>query len=126
MPKLPRFRSAQSCALIPFAFMCGSLLAQNSKTYVVAFQQQSLPTNVDQLVTSSGGKIVAKLPEIGGIEVNSSDPNFIANIAKDSSVRAADVATPTQLIDPVAQDAGNNGGTCSPTGSDTDPRMPIH
>lgn len=124
MSKFPQFRSAQCCALILSAFMCGSLLAQNSKTYVVAFQQQSLPTNVDQLVTSSGGKIVAKLPEIGGVEVDSSDPNFIANIAKDSSVRAADVATPTQLIDPVAQDAGNNGGTYSPTGSDTDPRMP--
>lgn len=123
MPK-SRFRSAQSGAFLLASLFSSSLLAQNSKTYIVAFQQQNLPANVDQLVANSGGKILAKLPQIGGIEVDSSDPNFISNIAKDSSVRAADEATPTRLIDPVVQDAGNNGGTFSPTGSDTDPRMP--
>src|SRR5690348_1424662 len=126
MPKFPLVRTARFCALaLPVLLWSSLTLAQSSKTYVVAFNQQSgLPANVDQLVTSAGGKIVAKLPEIGGIEVTSSDANFISKIAKDSSVRAADEATPTQLIDPVAQDAGNNGGTFSPTGPDTDPRMP--
>jgi len=124
---MPKFLSCRSAQFSAFALplLCGSMLfGQDSKTYVVAFQQQSLPANVDQLVANSGGKMVAKLPEIGGIEVESSDPNFITNIAKDASVRAADEATPTRLIDPVAQDAADNGGTYSPTGSDTDPRMP--
>jgi len=124
MPKCHCFRSAQLSALFLPIILCGSLAAQSSKTYVVAFQQQNLPANVDQLVSNSGGQILAKLPQIGGIEVESSDPNFIAKIARDSSVRAADEATPTKLIDPIAQDANINGGTYSPTGPDTDPRMP--
>src|SRR5690348_200393 len=100
MPK-SRFRSAQFGAFLLASLFSSSLVAQNSKTYIVAFQQQSLPANVDQLVANSGGKILARLPEIGGIEVDSSDPNFISNIARDSSVRAADEATSTRLIDPV-------------------------
>ncbi len=92
--------------------------------YTIAFNQQSgLPANVDQMVAAAGGKITTRVPEIGGIGVVSDNPNFAAEIAKDASVKAADVSATTGLIDPVAddataQDSGNNGGTSSPTGSD--------
>jgi lantibiotic leader peptide-processing serine protease len=126
MSKFPLLSPARLGAFLLFSAVCGSgMFAQTSRTYAVAFQQQSgLPANVDQLVASAGGTIVAKLPEIGGLEVSSSDPNFISKIASNASVRAADVATPTQLIDPVVQDASDNGGTYSPTGPDVDPSMP--
>lgn len=93
-----------------------------SGMWVVAFNQPSgLPSNVDSMVANAGGTIVARLPEIGGIGVQSSNPNFAAAMAANSSVKAADVATETRLIDPIAQDADDNGGTYSPTGPDTQP-----
>src|SRR5438270_10338374 len=76
--------------------------AQNSQTFVVAFSQQSgLPANVDQIIANAGGTITIRMPEIGGIGVTSSNPNFATQIAADPSVKAAGVATQTKLIDPV-------------------------
>jgi subtilisin family serine protease len=95
--------------------------------YVVAFNQPSgLPPNVDKLISDAGGTIVERLDAIGGVGVLSTNPNFLANIAKASSVKAADVATEAHLIRPPEQgpeltSAGNNGGTATPTGSDAQP-----
>src|SRR5438105_2707905 len=46
--------------------------------YTVAFASSSLPANVDQLVAAAGGKILVRLPEIGGLGVVSSNPGFAA------------------------------------------------
>lgn len=102
-------------------FFAATAFAQNTtRTYVVAFNQSSgLPANVDQIVTNAGGKITTRLTQIGGIAVESSDPDFATKVARDSSVKAAGIATPTQLIDPIAQDADNNGGTYAAPGPDT-------
>jgi subtilisin family serine protease len=90
-----------------------------SLNYTVAFNQPTgLPANVDQLVANAGGTITLRLPEIGGIGVRSANPNFAVDIAKDATVKAAGVSATTSLIDPVVQDADNNGGTYSPPGSD--------
>ncbi len=102
--------------------------AQNAaKQWVVAFQQpSSLPANVDQMVAAAGGTITAKMPQIGGIAVSSSNPNFGAAITTNASVKSADVAVTTQLIDPIAESAStagasNNGGNYSPAGPDPQP-----
>src|SRR3954452_16572164 len=100
--------------------------APSPQSYTIAFNQQSLPANVDQLVTAAGGTITTRLPQIGGLGVVSSNPNFAATFAKQSSVRAVDVSATTGLIDPVQDDtsadsARDNGGTYSPTGSDAQP-----
>ncbi|HYZ87730.1 MAG TPA: S8 family serine peptidase [Myxococcales bacterium] len=96
--------------------------------YVVAFNQPNgLPNNVDQIVAAAGGQIVERIPEIGGIGVISSNPNFVSAISANSSVKAADVATEISLTPTLSQaDLGidsstNNGGTYSPTGSDAQP-----
>jgi subtilisin family serine protease len=93
-----------------------------SQTFVVAFQQNDgLPSNVDNMVAQAGGTIVTKIPEIGGIAVSSSNPNFIAAIKANKQVKSADIATATQLIEPAdftTETADNNGGNASPTGSD--------
>jgi subtilisin family serine protease len=93
------------------------------QTWVVAFQNaNSLPDNVDDMVAKAGGTILIKIPEIGGIAVTSSNSNFGANMVANVQVKTADIATRTQLIDPVdptEQSSTNNGGTYSPTGSDT-------
>jgi subtilisin family serine protease len=93
-----------------------------TKTWVVAFQNANgLPNNVDDMVAKAGGTIVAKIPEIGGISVSSSNPDFGAAMAANNSVKSSDIATATGLIepsDPSTASADNNGGTYSPTGSD--------
>jgi subtilisin family serine protease len=92
------------------------------QTWVVAFQNTNgLPDNVDTIVANAGGQITTKVPEIGGIAVTSTNPNFGTNIVNNVQVKAADIATPTMLIDPVGpteQSSTNNGGTAQPTGSD--------
>src|SRR5947209_19370993 len=99
--------------------------AQNTsnQTYVVAFQNTSgLPSNVDDIVAAAGGTTIAKMPEIGGIAATSANPNFIAQVTANATVKSADVATATALIepqDPSTASADNNGGSYSPTGSDT-------
>jgi lantibiotic leader peptide-processing serine protease len=121
MRNLTRPSKAQSCALLTCLLLFTAVaVAQQKTTYVVAFNQSSgLPADVDQIVSKAGGSITSRLPEIGGIAVESSDPNFAANVAKDSSVKAAGIATPTLLIDPIADSADNNGGTYTPPGPDT-------
>ena len=93
--------------------------------YTVAFKQKSgLPGNVDKLVADAGGTIVERLPEIGGIGVVSSNPDFASAMGKGASVQSADLSAeasiPTGLDFGIAS-ADNNGGNASPTGSDAQP-----
>src|SRR5205814_9398948 len=89
--------------------------------YSVAFNQPNgLPANVDKIIANAGGTIAERLPEIGGVGVVSDNPNFLANLAKESSVKAADVAietslAPTLWTQPEPTSSTNNGRTCSTT-----------
>jgi subtilisin family serine protease len=107
-------------ALVAFFVATGAGTAAGTpQDFTVAFNSpNSLPANVDAMVAAAGGTITVRLPQVGGIGVQSSNPNFAAAIAKNSSVRSADISATTSLIDPIAQDAGDNGGTYSPSGSD--------
>ena len=123
LKRLALLTGIAAAVLIPASALGTS--STGSQHFTVAFTNASgLPANVDQLVSKAGGTITERLPDIGGIGVESSNPNFAADIAKDNSVKAAGVSAETGLIDPAdptTQDAGNNGGTYSPTGSDTQP-----
>jgi subtilisin family serine protease len=111
-----------AAVLIPASAMGGSTSVQD---FTVAFNNASgLPANVDQMVAAAGGTITVRIPEIGGIGVESSNPNFAQDIAKSNTVRAAGVSAETGLIDPQdpsADSADNNGGNVTPTGSDAQP-----
>jgi hypothetical protein len=93
--------------------------------YTIAFNStDSLPANVDQLIADAGGSITTRLPDVGGVGAESSNPNFLANLNQVSSVKAAGESAIATVIDPgvndvTAADATDNGGTYSPTGSDT-------
>ena len=98
--------------------------------YTVAFNSpNSLPSNVDQLVAAAGGTITARLPQIGGIGVTSDNPSFAAAMGRNASVKSAAPSVETSIgptmepanLDAQIADSGNNGGTASPTGSDTQP-----
>ncbi|MDX6481556.1 MAG: hypothetical protein QOG85_2066 [Gaiellaceae bacterium] len=119
------FGVAFMCAVVVFcAGATSGAASQDSTLYSIAFTNPSgLPANVDQMVANAGGTIVDRIPEIGGIGVQSSNPNFLSAIQANSSVKAAGVAVTTSIpeTDAVTADGGseNNGGTYSPTGSDT-------
>src|SRR5436853_6456658 len=116
---------AVSFALPTSSVRAAAPASNASGMWVVAFNQPSgLPSDVDSMVTNAGGTIVARLPEIGGISVQSSNPNFAAAMAANTQVKAADAATETRLIDPGADNASDNGGTYSPTGPDCATCMP--
>jgi len=123
---LPLILIALAAIAIPVTDLSGTHVSAQSasKTYVVAFHQPNgLPAKVDDMVAKSGGTIIARMPEIGGIAVSSSNENFVAAMNAYSSVKAADVATEMKLINPPAdgpstQSADNNGGNFSPAGAD--------
>ncbi len=75
--------------------------------YLVAFQQ-SLPSNYADLIASAGGKILRAMPEIGGVEVESSSSAFLTNLESVSGIQAANVELPHRLVggltDPAAAD----------------------
>src|SRR5262245_47590878 len=70
--------------------------------YTVAFDSGSLPSNVDKVVADAGGSIVYRLPEIGGLGVSSSNPQFASKIGAVASVASAVTSAKTSL--PPAKD----------------------
>lgn len=90
--------------------------------YTVAFTNAGgLPDDVDALIAAAGGTITARLPEVGGVGVTSTDPDFAAALGRSSEVQAVAPSATTRLIDPVATSAADNGGTYSPPGPDPQP-----
>ena len=66
------------------------------KRWVVIFHSQSsMPSNVDKRVADAGGTILAQLPEVGAVAATSNNPNFAADMSRDSSV--SDVAEDVEL-----------------------------
>jgi lantibiotic leader peptide-processing serine protease len=95
--------------------------------YTVAFTNPSgLPADADAMVTAAGGTVTQRLPEIGGLGVSSTNPDFAAAMARNNSVKAVAPAATTGLVDPVDAAAtggngGDNGGTTTSPGSDDQP-----
>lgn len=83
--------------LVTVNFTGSHVSAQSGGTrWIVMFHtQSSLPSNVDKLVADAGGTIVAQLAEVGAVAATSNNPNFAADMARDSSV--ADVAEDIEL-----------------------------
>src|SRR5690348_16288924 len=78
-------------AVVAFFTLAGAGTASESpRDFTVAFNSpNSLPANVDSMDAAAGGTITVKLPEVGGIGVQSSNPNFAADIAKNAQVKSA-------------------------------------
>jgi hypothetical protein len=95
--------------------------------YTIAFSNPNgLPADVDALVAAAGGTVTQRLPEIGGIGVTSTNPDFAAAMGRNSSVKAVAKSAQTSLIDPVDAAAtgpgsGSNGGNAAPAGPDPQP-----
>jgi len=81
--------SALSVALSAAAFL-GSFgvghAQEVEKEYIVVFKSDNLPSNYQDVIKKSGGKVTQSLPKLGAVEVNSENPNFLAEIKNSSAV----------------------------------------
>src|SRR3954447_15347834 len=93
--------------------------------YTIAFTTSGLPADVDALVAAAGGTVTQRLPQIGGIGVTSTNPDFAAAMGRNNGVKAVAQSARTSLVDPVDAAAtggpSNSGGGASPAGPDPQP-----
>ena len=101
------------------------------KRYAVAFNQHNgIPAGAELAMTAAGGRIVGRMEQVGGLAVESSNPNFATEVAALPSVHAVSLDVPFQMIPTLEElyapdfstsDAENNGGNASPAGPDPQP-----
>lgn len=96
----------------------GGGTTRNDDRYTVAFKDNALPANVDQLVAAAGGRIVDRLPQIGAISVAAADRSFAAKIVKSPAVAAANLSLRTSVYSP----SGTKAARSSFAGSQTQRR----
>lgn len=77
-----------------------------SKNYLIAYNQ-SLPVDYQTMIKKAEGEVVRAIPEIGGLEVRSSNPTFLDQLKSDSTISAANVERTYKLDD--EQPAGADG-----------------
>lgn len=70
-----------------------------SKNYLIAYSSQSLPQNYQTEIKNAGGEVVRAIPEIGGLEVRSTDPNFLSQLKSSSAISGANVERTYKLED---------------------------
>jgi subtilisin family serine protease len=51
-----------------------------SQKYLVVFKQDTLPTGYETVIANAGGSVLKALPQLGAVQVESSNPNFTATI----------------------------------------------
>ena len=78
-----------------------------TKSYLIAYNQSSLPKTFQSDIKNAGGVVINAIPEIGGLEVRSSNPNFLSNLKSNSSIIAANIEMNYKLDD--EQPAGADG-----------------
>ncbi|MDN3017885.1 S8 family serine peptidase [Paenibacillus sp. BSR1-1] len=59
-----------------------------SKNYLIAYSQ-SLPKNYLAEIKNAGGEVLRAMPEVGGLEVRSSNPNFLSQLKSSATIVAA-------------------------------------
>ncbi|MGG1679355.1 S8 family peptidase [Neobacillus sp. NRS-1170] len=59
-----------------------------SKNYLIAYSQ-SLPKNYLAEIKNAGGEVLRAMPEVGGLEVRSSNPNFLSQLKSSGTIVAA-------------------------------------
>lgn len=107
-------KSKKVITLVASSFVALSLSSFNlqasatspTKSYLIAYKQSSLPTTYQTDIKNAGGEVINAIPEIGGLEVRSSNPTFLSNLKSNSSIIAANAEMHYKLDDeqPAAPD----------------------
>ena len=87
-----------------------------SKNYLIAYSN-SLPKNYQTEIKNAGGEVVKAIPEIGGLEVRSANPNFLNQLKSSATIVAANVENSFKLED--GQPEGADGKPVTLPDSDT-------
>ncbi|WP_026691950.1 S8 family serine peptidase [Peribacillus kribbensis] len=97
---------ALSLAAIPVNTMDTAYANAEAKKYLIAYNQSSLPSGYQTAIKNAGGTVLSAMPEIGGVEVSSSDPAFLDKLGKNSNVSAVNVEKTYKLdnVDPAGAD----------------------
>lgn len=66
----------------------GATAAAQSTNYLLAFKG-NLPANYQADIQNAGGKVLKAIPELGGVEVQSTDPAFLDNLKENTNIQAA-------------------------------------
>jgi subtilisin family serine protease len=82
---------ALSLATVPRNVMTTVHAQAVAKNYIIAYNQSSLPPGYETAIKNAGGKVISAMPEVGGVEVSSTDPNFLDNISKSTNISAANL-----------------------------------
>ncbi len=61
------------------------------KDYVVLFQQDKLPVDYEQIITSAGGSVTAAIPQIGAVLARADKQDFLTGLAGNGQVTEAGV-----------------------------------
>lgn len=69
-----------------------------SKNYLIAYSQ-SLPKNYQTEIKNAGGEVIRAMPEVGGVEVRSSNPNFLSQLKSSGTISAANTERAYKLED---------------------------
>lgn len=51
----------------------------SAKNYLAAFQK-ALPLDYELVIANAGGNVLRAMPELGGLEVASYNPDFLSNL----------------------------------------------
>lgn len=77
------------------------------KTYAIAFQQ-AIPSDYAAQISAAGGQVLRVMPEVAGLEVQSSNPSFLDNLKGIKGIQAANeeliIKLDDQKIDPQTAD----------------------
>jgi lantibiotic leader peptide-processing serine protease len=80
----------------------------SAQKYLIAFQQNQLPSDFATTISNAGGKVVQAIPQIGGVEVTSTDGGFLDHLKGTSGIQGANIELIHKLDDmtndPVAAD----------------------
>lgn len=76
-----------------------------TKNYIIAYGQ-NLPNDYQTDIKNAGGIVVTVIPEIGGVQASSSNPNFLDQLKQSGKVIAANVQKVHKLVEaePAAAD----------------------
>ncbi|WKA53131.1 S8 family serine peptidase [Planococcus shixiaomingii] len=97
MPMKKKFAAGTFAFALGAASLLGASInpvgAESSKEdYIVVFKNQnSLPSGYENVLANAGGEVKTKLAKLGAVEVSSSNPNFMAEVKKSTTVLDADV-----------------------------------
>ncbi|MEH6908674.1 S8 family serine peptidase [Neobacillus drentensis] len=116
-------------ALVASSFLAMSLLSFStsihtsaktqtvSKNYLIAYKQ-SLPKNYQTEINNAGGVVVKAIPELGAVEVRSTNPDFLTKL-NTTSIVAANVEQSFKLKDIKPEGADGQPVTLNPDSNGT-------